>query len=106
MRSTSIVRELKTIGTSLQSIQASLSRLAPAFDARSLALATEVKDRAPIARRKLTLSPARRAALRLQGQYMGYTRGLKPAQKKRVKALAASKGVAVAVKLARRLAQG
>lgn len=60
-------------------------------------------SRAP---RKLNLSPQRRAALKLQGQYMGYLRGLKPRQKSRVKALAASKGVRSAVSLARELAKG
>ena len=69
-------------------------------------LAATVEQRAPVARRKLKLSPARRAALKLQGQYMGYMRGLKPAQKKSVKALAASKGVSAAVALARKLARG
>lgn len=57
-------------------------------------------------RRRLRLSPQRRAALKLQGQYMGYLRGLKPRQKARVKALAASKGVRAAVSLARELAKG
>ncbi|MGE5126519.1 MAG: hypothetical protein ACM3PV_09510 [Betaproteobacteria bacterium] len=56
-------------------------------------------------RRRLRLSPRRRAALKLQGQYMGYLRGLKPRQKARVKALAAAKGVRAAVGLARGLAR-
>jgi hypothetical protein len=59
---------------------------------------------APTPPRKLKLSPARRAALKLQGQYMGYMRGLKPRQKARVKALAASKDIRAAIALARRLA--
>ncbi len=33
---------------------------------------------AKTARRKLTITPARRAQLKLQGQYLGYMRGLKP----------------------------
>jgi len=55
--------------------------------------------------RKLSLSPARRAALKLQGQYMGYLRSLKPKQKARVKALRTAKGVRAAIGLARKLAK-
>lgn len=106
MRTTSSSRELRIITASLQSIQAALGRLAPALDARRRSAGGEIPAQPLSSKRKLKLSPARRAALKLQGQYMGYMRGLKPAQKKRVKALAASKGVAAAVVVARRLAQG
>jgi hypothetical protein len=54
---------------------------------------------------RLNLSPARRAALKLQGRYMGYVRRLKPRQKARVKTLRASKGVQAAIRLAKRLAK-
>jgi len=53
----------------------------------------------------LRLSAERRAALKLQGQYMGYLRGLKPRQKARVKAVRAVKGVKPAIAFARRLAK-
>jgi hypothetical protein len=56
--------------------------------------------------RKLRLSPARRASLKLQGQYMGYLRGLGVRQKARVKALRTAKGIRPAIALARKLAQG
>lgn len=95
-------RELRFIVASLQSIRNSLSRLVPLLDAgRRQRLAVSM----PAPARKLNLSPARRAALKLQGQYMGYMRGLKPRPKARVKALAASKGVRAAVALARKLAR-
>lgn len=58
----------------------------------------------PTAPRKLNLSPERKAALKVQGQYMGYLRGLKPRQKTQVKALAARRGMKAAVVLARKLA--
>lgn len=61
---------------------------------------------APRAKRRLKLSRARRAALRIQGQYMGYLRGLKPQQRARVKAHAAAKGVVAGLALAKRLAAG
>ncbi len=53
----------------------------------------------------MKLSPRRRAALKLQGQYMGYIRNLKPREKARVKALKRTKGFRAAIRLAKRLAQ-
>jgi hypothetical protein len=55
-------------------------------------------------KRVLKLSPQRRAALKLQGQYMGYLRSLKPRQKATVKALKASKGYPAAIRMAMKLA--
>ena len=55
-------------------------------------------------RRSLKLSPRRRAALKLQGAYMGFMRQLGPRQKARVKALKAAKGFPAAIALAKRLA--
>ena len=101
-RDSSVGQELRLIATSLQSILGSLSRLVPLLDGQRTEAVT--RSEAPPTR-KLRLSPARRAALKLQGQYMGYMRGLKPQQKARVKALSASKGVRAAVTLARQLAR-
>ena len=56
------------------------------------------------AKRNVKLSPQRRAALKLQGQYMGFVRRLKPKQKVDVKAIKASKGFPAAIALARKLA--
>jgi len=55
-------------------------------------------------RRKPTLSPQRRAALKLQGAYMGFMRQLGPRQKARVRALKAAKGFHAAIAAAKRLA--
>ena len=55
-------------------------------------------------RRSLKLSPGRRAALKLQGAYMGYMRQLGPRQKARVKALKAANGFPAAIQLAKKLA--
>ena len=44
------------------------------------------------ARRTVKLSPSARASLRLQGQYMGSMRQLKPAQKAIVRAVLARSG--------------
>lgn len=100
-RKTSVIRQLRAIGAALQSINRSLKQLAPMVDGRRAGRAALP---APAPTRKLKLSPARRDALKLQGQYMGYMRGLKPRQKARVKALAASKNIRAAISLARRLA--
>ena len=43
--------------------------------------------------RKLNLSPKRRAQLKLQGQYIGYLRNLKPRQKPEVKRLRERMGI-------------
>ena len=94
-------RQLRAIGAALQSIMRSLNRLTPMVDGRRAGPTTQ---HGQARTRKLKLSPARRAALKLQGQYMGYMRGLKPRQKARVKALAASKNIRAAIALARRLA--
>ena len=58
----------------------------------------------PQRRRSLKLSPRRRAALKLQGAYMGFMRQLGPRQKARVKALRAAKGFPAAIALAKTLA--
>jgi hypothetical protein len=55
-------------------------------------------------RRSLKLSPRRRAALKLQGAYMGFMRQLGPRQKNRVKAMKAGKGLPAAIALAKKLA--
>ena len=55
-------------------------------------------------RRKLVLSPKRRAALKLHGRYLGYVRQLKPMLRARVKALKAKSGYHAAITLAKRLA--
>jgi len=55
-------------------------------------------------RRKVRLSPKARAALVLQGRYMGFMRQLKPRQKAVVRGIKESKGVRAAIARARYLA--
>ena len=55
------------------------------------------------ARRPLKLTAKRRAMLRLQGQYMGLVRQLKPKEKALVKALKGKKGFEAAIKKAQSL---
>ena len=55
-------------------------------------------------RRKPRLSAKRRAALELQGKYMGTLRGLKPRARAKVKRIRAEKGIRAAIAAARRTA--
>jgi hypothetical protein len=87
------------IRRSLTSIIRSLVRLGPALQG----IAAAGRERPERRGRTLRLSPKRRAALKLQGRYMGHLRTLKPGQKARVKALRVSKGIGPAIALARRL---
>ena len=92
-----IAEQLRAVRRSLAALDRTLRRLA--------ASTQEVEQKGPgePSLRKLTLSPARRAALKLQGQDMGYLRNLKPKQRARVKAARATKAVEVAIGVARRM---
>jgi hypothetical protein len=57
-------------------------------------------------RRRLKLSPKRRAALKLHGSYLGRIRQLNPAQKAKVRALKAKRGYHAAIALAKRMSRG
>jgi hypothetical protein len=103
-RTTTISTELSTIVRSVGSIQDALARIIPLLDARQAVALGAPPSAGPVPRRKLRLTPQRKAALKLQGQYMGFLRGLKPREQAKVKALAAAKGVRNAVGLARQLA--
>lgn len=100
-RGRSIGRDIRAIRTSLSSIAQAVQRLAPLLQAAATASSENSARRG----RRLRLSAERRAALKLQSQYMGHLRGLKPRQKARVKALRAAKGVRPAIAFARRLAK-
>jgi hypothetical protein len=95
-RSDAVSKELRAIRVALRQVLKSLDRLGPA-----LAAGRATPSAKP--RRKLRLTPARRAALKLQGQYMGYMRMLAPAQKTRVKKVRATKGIRAAIAAAKRL---
>ena len=57
----------------------------------------ELESRRP---RHLKLTAKRRAALKLQGRYIGYMRTLKPRQKAEVRALREKRGIEAAIKKA------
>lgn len=54
-------------------------------------------------RRKLKITPKRRAQLKLQGVYMTVVRQLGPRQKARVKAVKEKRGFEAAIRVARRM---
>jgi hypothetical protein len=78
-RNTGITTHLRAARRSFTDLDRALHRLAESV--RGLGK----NGSAPSARRRMTITPARRAALKLQGQYMGYLWGLKPKQKALVK---------------------
>jgi hypothetical protein len=95
-----ISRQIGIIGKALTKISVVIPR---ATTVRGMAAGApqDAPGRPP--RAKLRLSPARRADLRLQGQYMGFTRSLRPRQKAQVKATREAKGIRAAIALAKRL---
>jgi hypothetical protein len=93
----SVRREIRAIRTSLASIARAVLRLGPVLEAAAVGGGSVRRTR------KLKLSAERRAALKLQGQYMGYLRNLKHGQKARAKALRERKGIRPAIALARKL---
>ena len=97
-----VSRSLKTIERAFAQIESTLDGLAKRVRQAERAVARRRVIAA--VRRRTTLTPQRRAQLKLQGAYMGYMRQLKPAQKARVKALKEKRGYHAAIRLAKSLA--
>src|SRR5437773_6291579 len=95
--SSSIRKQLVAVRRSLRGLDRSLSRLAAALNGFGGAPSS-------VARARRQLSSRARAALKLQGRYMGYMRQLKPKQKAAVRAVKEKKGVEAAIKNAQILA--
>jgi len=94
-------KQLQIVRTSMARIERALHRLASMLrEAESAAPATNASGR-----RKPRLSRARRQALKLQGQYMGFMRQLGPRHKAKVRAMKARKGYTSAIALAKSLAR-
>jgi hypothetical protein len=96
-----IGRHVRRIRRSLAAIGAALRRLDRQI--HQIRAAGGGGGSRPTPRRKL--SARRRAALKLQGQYIGHVRLLRPRQKAQVRAMRASKGVRAAIGLAQRLSR-
>jgi len=98
-RRRSVNQELESIRRSLTSIVRTIARLGPALEAVAGA------PPRPGVRRPRRFSPERRAALKLQGRYIGHVRKLAPKQRARVKKLREAKGVHAAIRFAMKLAR-
>jgi hypothetical protein len=101
--STAIARELRIIRTSFRQLARSFGQIAPLLGKGAMAMATVQEDmRRP--RKRPRLTAATRAALKLQGKYMGTMRALPASKRAIVKKVRASKGIHAAIAKARRLA--
>jgi hypothetical protein len=83
-------KEFKSLRVAMQSLDQTLQRLTSTGETPAA-----VSNGRP--RRKVRLSPKARAALVLQGRYMGFMRQLKPRQKAMVRNIKNTKGVRAAI---------
>lgn len=95
----SIAKEITALRRSLRSVDRYLCRLVPLLTAA----ARNGQAKASPTHSRRRLSRKARAALVLQGRYMGYMRQLKPKQKAQVRKVKEVKGVGAAIAAARRL---
>ena len=103
-RHRSVSQELQSISRSLTAIVRTVKRLGPALEAAARAPGASATDTAT-SRPRRRLSAERRAALKLQGQYIGHVRKLSPRQRASVKKLRSAKGVRAAIRFAMKLAR-
>ena len=99
-RSRSVASEITVLRHTLRTLDRSLRTLSPIL---AVSPTGRASSQAKEVRRSLRLSAKARAALKLQGRYMGYMRQLKRDQKAMVKNLRASKGVRAAIVSARKM---
>lgn len=91
---------LLLVRRSLSALDRSLARLAALLNGSGSVSAPQPR------RSTRKLSPRARAALKLQGRYMGFMRQLKPRQKAEVRAFKEKKGIEAAIRKAQMLAAG
>ena len=101
-------KHIQAVRVTLRRLDGQLRGLVPAFaKATKASVATVAAAKAKTVKlpgRKLRLSPERRRALKVHGQYLGYVRQLKPRQKAQVKAAKAKGGYRAAIAMAKKLA--
>jgi hypothetical protein len=105
VRASQVDRTLRGRNEEIRKLRERLAALEGLSDGRSTGRSGRRGAKKPArtrARRKL--SPKVRALRRLQGRYMGLVRGLKPAQKSRVRTVREKQGMASAIRLAASLA--
>ena len=96
-----MAREIRAMRRSVSNLDRSIRRLAPMLKAMALTNGTNGVGR----RRRPRLSAKQRAALKIQGRYMGFMRQLRPKQKAEVRRIREKVGVLAAVKRAESLAR-
>jgi hypothetical protein len=97
-RTSSLSKRLTAVRRYLRSLDRALAKLAVAMRTYKPEAASADRRRSP------KRTAAGRAALKLQGQYMGHMRRLKPAQKALVRAVKAKSGTKAAIRKAQELA--
>ncbi|MGH9870541.1 MAG: hypothetical protein ACREAA_20585 [Candidatus Polarisedimenticolia bacterium] len=101
-------REIKTLRRSLHALATAFEGFGEALGrvqtAASNGNVSMTSASAAPTRRKMTITPKRRAALKLQGRYMGTMRGLKPRQRAQMKKIKEAKGMLAAIRAAERMA--
>jgi hypothetical protein len=96
-------KQIEAVRATLRRLDGELRGLVPAL-AKATNVGATTTTSAGSLRRKLRLTPERRRALQLHGQYLGRIRLLKPRQKIAVKKMKVAKGYRAAIALARKLA--
>jgi hypothetical protein len=97
-------KEITTLRRSLHSLAKAFGDFGDALGRIQRASTNGAGTSSKPARRRMRLTPKRRAALKLQGKYLGTMRGLKPRQRSAVKRIRAEKGIQAAIREAVRLA--
>lgn len=96
-----ISNEIRAMRRSVSMLDRSIRRLTPILEAA----AAKNGHSNGLHRRRANLTPKQRAALKLQGRYMGFVRQLGPRQKAEVRRIREAKGVIAAVQRAEHLAR-
>ena len=80
-----------------------VAQLAAGIEALQSAVEAATRDGAGPKRRRLSITPARRRQLKLQGTYMGLVRNLKPKQKAQLRGIREKQGYEAAIRRVRRI---
>src|SRR2546425_5771939 len=101
-----LIHELTTIRASFRQLASCFGKIAPLLSAAPGTSSANGTGPAEVRRnrKRRTLTPARRKALKLQGRYIGTIRMLSAGKKAKVKRIRDAKGVRAAIAYARKLA--
>jgi len=98
-----IANELRAMHRSISMLNNAVRRLGPIL---KLVASTNGHPAGGDSRVRAALSPKQRAALKLQGRYMGFIRQLTPKQKAEIRRIREKSGIETAIKRAMQLARG